>query len=115
MLNVTAALRRVAERNLAEVRELIHDHHEERDALELDSLTSLPAASRLAWSRCSTWPEDEFAAGHLPCAANIPLRETYAALARDSEGPGDRRLLPRSPIAYSPLKRCRFCASAATA
>ena len=44
-----AALHRVAERNLAEVRELIGGYFHERDALEPVSRKELDADSRMAW------------------------------------------------------------------
>ena len=76
VLDLTAALRRVAERNLAEVREVIGGYFQERDALEPVSCREL--ARRLKDGLITVLdvrPEDEFAAGHLPRAVNIPLRE----------------------------------------
>jgi ArsR family transcriptional regulator len=76
VLDLTAALRRVAERNLAEVREVIGGYFHERDALEPVSCREL--ARRLKDGLITVLdvrPEDEFAAGHLPRAVNIPLRE----------------------------------------
>jgi ArsR family transcriptional regulator len=76
VLDLTAALRRVAERNLAEVREVIGGYFHGRDALEPVSLREL--ARRLKDGLITVLdvrPEDEFAAGHLPRAVNIPLRE----------------------------------------
>jgi rhodanese-related sulfurtransferase/DNA-binding transcriptional ArsR family regulator len=76
VLDLTAALRRVAERNLAEVRELIGGYFHERDALEPVGRREL--VRRLKDSLVTVLdvrPEDEFAAGHLPNAVNIPLRD----------------------------------------
>jgi rhodanese-related sulfurtransferase/DNA-binding transcriptional ArsR family regulator len=76
VLDVVAGLRRVAERNLAEVRDLIRGYFRERDALEPVSRKEL--ARRLKDGLVTILdvrPEDEFAAGHLPSAVNIPLRE----------------------------------------
>lgn len=76
VLDVTAALRRVAERNLAQVRELVSGYFHERDALEPVSRKEL--ARRLKDGLVTVLdvrPEDEFAAGHLPRALNIPLRD----------------------------------------
>lgn len=76
VLDLAAALRRVAERNLAEVRQLVGGYFHERDALEPVSRRDL--ARRLKDGLVTVLdvrPEDEFAAGHLPRAINIPLRE----------------------------------------
>ena len=76
VLELTAALRRVAERNLAQVREVVGGYFHARDALEPVSRGEL--AERLRSGLVSVLdvrPEDEFAAGHLPRARNIPLRE----------------------------------------
>lgn len=76
VLDLAAALRRVGERNLAEVREVVGGYFHERDALEPVSRKEL--ARRLKDGLVTVLdvrPEDEFAAGHLPHAVNIPLRE----------------------------------------
>jgi ArsR family transcriptional regulator len=76
VLDLAAALRRVGERNLAQVREVVGGYFHERDALEPVSRKEL--ARRLKDGLVTVLdvrPEDEFAAGHLPHAVNIPLRE----------------------------------------
>jgi ArsR family transcriptional regulator len=76
VLAVTAAIRKVAESNLAEVRDVIRGYFNERDALEPVSRKEL--ARRIKDGQVTVLdvrPENEFAAGHLPCAVNIPLRE----------------------------------------
>jgi ArsR family transcriptional regulator len=76
VLDLVAALHRVGERNLAEVREVVGGYFHERDALEPVSRKEL--ARRLKDGLVTVLdvrPEDEFAAGHLPQAINIPLRE----------------------------------------
>lgn len=76
VLDLLSALHRVAERNLAEVREVVAGYFQERDALEPVSRREL--ARRIKDGRVTVLdvrPEDEFAAGHLPRALNIPLRE----------------------------------------
>jgi len=76
VLDLAAALRRVAERNFAEVRDLIGGYFRERDALEPVSRTEL--ARRLKAGLVTVLdvrPSDEYAAGHLPKAVNIPLNE----------------------------------------
>ncbi|MGH8801255.1 MAG: ArsR/SmtB family transcription factor [Casimicrobiaceae bacterium] len=75
VLELTASLCRVAERNVAEVREVIVGYFHERDALEAVSRKEL--ARRLRDGLVTVLdvrPEDEYAAGHLPRAINIPLR-----------------------------------------
>jgi len=76
VLDLAAALRRVGERNLAEVREVVGGYFHERDAL--DPVSRKELARRLKDGLATVLdvrPEDEFAAGHLPHAVNIPLRE----------------------------------------
>lgn len=76
VLDLTTALHRVAERNLAEVREVVGGYFRQRDSLEPVSRTEL--VRRLKDGLVTVLdvrPEDEFAAGHLPHAVNIPLRE----------------------------------------
>jgi rhodanese-related sulfurtransferase/DNA-binding transcriptional ArsR family regulator len=76
VLELAAALRRVAERNVAEIRALIDGYFRARDSLEPVSRREL--GRRLkdgAVTVLDVRPADEFAAGHLPKAINIPLRE----------------------------------------
>ena len=101
VLDVTAALRRVAERNLAEVRELVSGYFHERDALEPVSRKEL--ARRIKDGLVTVLdvrPEDEFAAGHLPRAINIPLRDLAR---RIRELPKDREI-----VAYCRGPYCVF-------
>src|SRR6266705_1595125 len=64
VLHLVAALRKVAESKHAAARNVIGGYFRERDALEAVSREVLDVR-----------PEDEYAAGHLPRAINIPLRE----------------------------------------
>jgi rhodanese-related sulfurtransferase len=76
VLDLTAALQRVAERNFAEVRDVIGGYFHKRDALEPVSRKEL--AQRLKDGLVTVLdvrPQDEYDAGHLPKAINIPLRE----------------------------------------
>lgn len=81
VLDLVAALHRVGERNLAEVREVVAGYFHQRDALEPVSRQDL--ARRLKDGLVTVLdvrPADEFAAGHLPRAINIPLRELAGRL-----------------------------------
>jgi len=74
VLDLLAAVRRVAERNVAEVERLVRDYFHNRDALEAVSRAELMA--RLGAGLVTVLdvrPEDEFALGHLPGAINVPL------------------------------------------
>lgn len=76
VLELTAALGRVAERHLAQVREVVTSYFRERDALEPISRKEL--RRRLqddVVTVLDVRPGEEFAAGHLPNAINIPLRD----------------------------------------
>jgi ArsR family transcriptional regulator len=76
VLDLTSALRRIAERSLAEVREAVRGYFHERDAMEPVSRRDLAERIRRGLvTVLDVRPEDEFAAGHLPRAVNIPLRD----------------------------------------
>jgi rhodanese-related sulfurtransferase/DNA-binding transcriptional ArsR family regulator len=82
VLDVLAALRRVAERNSAEVELLVRSYFNDRDSLEPMSREVLLEQSRAGMvTVLDVRPPDEFALGHLPGAVNIPLRELEARLA----------------------------------
>jgi rhodanese-related sulfurtransferase/DNA-binding transcriptional ArsR family regulator len=71
-----ASLREVAERHLADVNRLVDDYLKVKDDLE-----PVPAAQLLERARqglvtvLDVRPPEEYAAGHLPGAVNIPLEE----------------------------------------
>src|SRR5438094_6327201 len=82
VLDLIAALRRIAERNLAEVERVIRSYFNDRDSMEPVSREELLEKSRAGVvSVLDVRPPDEFALGHLPGAVNIPLRELEARLA----------------------------------
>jgi ArsR family transcriptional regulator len=81
VLDLLAALRRIAERNVAEVERVVRSYFDERDSLEAVSRQELLERSRAGTvTILDVRPEDEFALGHLPGALNIPLRELEARL-----------------------------------
>jgi len=85
------ALRKVAERNLAEVREVVSGYFRERDSLEPVSRKELLKRIRDdAVTVLDVRPEDEFAAGHLPKAINIPLHKLAKRL---QELPAEREIV----------------------
>lgn len=87
VLDALAALRRVAERNSAQVREVIGSYFDARDALEPVSRKEL--TRRLKNDLVTVLdvrPADEYAAGHLPKAVNIPLRELSRRLREIPKG-----------------------------
>ncbi len=85
VLELLAALRRIAERNVAEVERLVRSYFGERDSLEPVSREELLERSRAGTvTILDVRPEDEFALGHLPGALNIPLRELEARLSEIS-------------------------------
>ncbi|MGA8294450.1 MAG: metalloregulator ArsR/SmtB family transcription factor, partial [Rhodoplanes sp.] len=82
VLDLLAALRRIAEQNIAEVDRVIRSYFNDRDGLEPMSREELLEQSRAgAVTVLDVRPPDEFALGHLPGAVNIPLRELEARLA----------------------------------
>lgn len=81
VLDLLAALRQVAERNLAEVERLVRGYFHDRDDLEPVSRKELRRRLREGGvTVLDVRPEDEFALGHLPGALNIPLRALKARL-----------------------------------
>ena len=74
VLDLVGALRRIAERNVAEVQSIVRSYFHDRDSLEPISrdslLQSLQAGSV---TLLDVRPEDEFDLGHVPGAVNIPL------------------------------------------
>ena len=80
-LEAGAALQRVAERNLAEVREAIAGYFRRRDALEPVTRAELTRRAKAGVvTVLDVRPSDEYEAGHLPHAINIPLRELVRRL-----------------------------------
>lgn len=81
VLDLLGALRRIAERNVAEVERVVRSYFNERDSLEAVSREELLDRSRAGTvTILDVRPKDEFALGHLPGALNIPLREIDARL-----------------------------------
>lgn len=83
VLDLLAALRRTAERNVAEVERIVRSYFDDRDGLEPISREEL--AERLRAGTVTVLdvrPEDEFALGHLPGALNVPLRALEARLSQ---------------------------------
>jgi len=82
ILDVLTALRRIAERNVAEVERIVRGYFDKRDGLEPVSRKELLKRIRArAVTVLDVRPPDEFALGHLPGAVNIPLRALKARLA----------------------------------
>src|SRR3990170_8571342 len=82
VLDLLASLRRIAERNSAEVERVVHSYFENRDSLE--PVSRLELMERLKVGLVTVLdlrPEDEFALGHLPGAVNIQLGELEKRLA----------------------------------
>ncbi len=76
VLTLTAALGEVAERNLAQVREVVNGYFRACDAFEPISRAELRRRLKDdVVTLLDVRPSDEFAAGHLPHALNIPLRD----------------------------------------
>ena len=81
VLDLLAALRRLAERNVAEVERVVRSYFHDRDGLEPVSREELLQRLRVgAVTVLDVRPGDEFALGHLPGAVNIPLPALEARL-----------------------------------
>jgi len=73
-LDLVAALHRIAERNNADVEQILRSYFRDRDSLEPISRKELQQRLRKrAVTVLDVRPEDEFALGHVPGARNIPL------------------------------------------
>jgi len=82
ILDVLAALRRLAERNIAEVDRIVRSYFNKLDGLEPVTRKQLLKLIRAgAVTVLDVRPPDEFELGHLPGAVNIPLRALKARLA----------------------------------
>src|SRR5262249_41084853 len=101
VLKLTAALGQVAERNLAQVREVVSSYFRERDSLEPIYRKELTRRLRNdIVTVLDVRPDDEFAAGHVPNAVNIPLRDLPSRL---RELPKDREIVAYCRGAYCVL------------
>jgi len=82
VLALIAALRRIAEDNVAEVQKIVHSYFDARDSLEPVSREDLLERTRSGLvTVLDVRPQDEFALGHVPGAVNIPLRELRERIA----------------------------------
>jgi rhodanese-related sulfurtransferase/DNA-binding transcriptional ArsR family regulator len=111
-LEAAAALQRVAERNLAEVREAIGGYFRQRDALEPVTRAELMRRAKDGVvTVLDVRPSDEYEAGHLPQAINIPLRELARRL---REIPKSREVVaycrgPYCVLAFEAVAKLRDC------
>jgi ArsR family transcriptional regulator len=81
-LDLLRALRRIAERNLAEVERVVNGYFRRLDSLEAVSRRELMKRLKDGLvTILDVRPEDEFALGHLPGAVNIPLAALNKRLA----------------------------------
>jgi len=81
VLDLLSTLRKIAERNAAEVEQLVRSYFNNLDDLEPVTRKELMRRLRAGGvTVLDVRPEDEFALGHLPGAVNIPLRALKARL-----------------------------------
>lgn len=74
--DLVSALGRIAETQVADVRKLIHGYLDARD--DLEPVTRVDLRRRLRAGEVTlidVRPPEEYAAGHLPSAINVPLKE----------------------------------------
>src|SRR5262249_13358135 len=81
VLDLLAALRELAERNIAEVQRVLRTYFEDRDSM--DAITREELLEKMQ-AGCVTVidvrPADEVALGHLPPSINVPLPQLAACL-----------------------------------
>src|SRR5713226_4260962 len=76
VISLLGSLRRIAERNLAEVGRLVAGYFRDRDRLEpISRRELLLRMSRGVVTLIDVRPAEEFAAGHIPGAVCVPLKE----------------------------------------
>ncbi len=76
VVSLLGSLRKVAERNLAEVERVVAGYFRERDALEPVTRPELIRRMRRGLATViDVRPQEEFAAGHIPGAINVPLKD----------------------------------------
>jgi rhodanese-related sulfurtransferase/DNA-binding MarR family transcriptional regulator len=81
VLDLLSDLRRIAERNLAAVMNVVRGYFQKRDDLEPVSRKELVKRLRQgSVTVLDVRPEDEFALGHVAGAVNIPLRKLKSRL-----------------------------------
>jgi ArsR family transcriptional regulator len=81
VLHLLGSLGRIAERNVAEVQQVMRRYFHDRDSLEPISRRELRKRLRSGTvTVLDVRPEDEFALGHVPGAINIPLKALEARL-----------------------------------
>lgn len=91
VVSLLKALGSVGERNMAEVRQVMTDYFNARDALAPVSRDQLVSALRdRTVTLLDVRPEEEFKLGHLPGALNVPLGELAKRL---SELPKDQEIV----------------------
>lgn len=82
ILDALTALRRVAERNVAEVDRIVRSYFDKRDEMEpVSRQRLLKLTSEGSVTVLDVRPDDEFALGHVRGAINIPLRALKQRLA----------------------------------
>lgn len=110
VVNLLDSLRSVAERHLAEVSHLVTTYLDTRDHLEPVLAEDLLARARAGEvTVLDVRPAEEFAAGHLPGAINIPLSELEARL---GDLPPDQEVIaycrgPFCVLSYDAVARLR--------
>jgi len=110
VIGLVDALRNVAEKNLAEVERLVNTYLTTKDSLEPVSARELLDRARKGLVIVlDVRPENEYAAGHLPGAVNIPLADLEKHL--DKFGP-DMEIVaycrgPHCILAYDAVAKLR--------
>ena len=101
VVGLLGALRRITERNVGAVEKVLNSYFRELDSLEPVSRKELLRRMRDGLvTVIDTRPAEEFAAGHLPGALNVPLRELKRRL---RELPRDQAIIAYCRGAYCVL------------
>ena len=76
VVDILGLLRTIAEKNLAEMGRLVRDYLKTRDAMEpIHAKELLERAKKGLVTVLDVRPEEEYSAGHLPGAVNVPIRK----------------------------------------
>jgi ArsR family transcriptional regulator len=110
VVSALSALRAIAERNMAEVREVVRSYFDDPDAMETVSRAELVRRLRDGTAMLlDVRPEDEYRVGHLPGAVNMTLS---ALRVRMANLPKDREIVaycrgPYCVLAFEAVKMLR--------
>ena len=114
VFDLSKVIRSVAERRLAELERLVHEHFGNRADAEAVPMDELLKRARSSRSSFSTRGRQASIAGHIPGALSVPVDDLQRRLKELTKG-REYVAYCRGPIASTPIGRSRFSAPTAVA